>query len=135
MNFTKSFFLEIFYFVWQAPQYIIGLLFLPFIRYDEVFEYKGKKFIVSESIKGGISLGYFTFISTSLYENKDTNHVVEHEYGHMVQSMYLGWLYLLIIGLPSLIHAWTFKSDPSNPNKYYEFYTEKWADKLGGVER
>ena len=28
---------------------------------------------------------------------------VSHEHGHQKQSMYLGWLYLLIIGLPSAL--------------------------------
>lgn len=28
-----------------------------------------------------------------------------------------------------------YKYDANNPNGYYKFYTERWADKLGGVNR
>lgn len=58
---------------------------------------------------------------------------INHEWGHTRQSMYLGWLYLLAIGLPSLL--WAFVYDSGWNVSYYDFYTEKWADKLGGVKR
>lgn len=45
-----------------------------------------------------------------------------HEFGHTWQSRLLGPLYLLIVGLPSLISAATAPASHSN------FYTEKWAD-------
>ena len=47
--------------------------------------------------------------------------------------MILGPLYLLVIGLPSFIHAATWKDRPGRD--YYAFYTERWADRLGGVTR
>ena len=44
--------------------------------------------------------------------------------------------YLIIIGLPSLIWASIYgKLIPYTNNGYYKFYTEKRADRLGGVER
>ena len=67
--------------------------------------------------------------------------VIRHEQGHQKQSLYLGWLYLIIIGIPSfcgnifdrLFHR---KWDVS---KRYDWYFsqpwEKWADELGGVNR
>ena len=50
--------------------------------------------------------------------------------------MYLGWLYLFVIGIPSLAWAILYGTiiKPST-NGYYKFYTEKWADRLGNVER
>lgn len=45
-----------------------------------------------------------------------------HEFGHTWQSRVLGPLYLLIVGLPSLISAAT------DPASHSNFYTEKWAD-------
>jgi hypothetical protein len=71
---------------------------------------------------GGISLGKYIILS---HDDIDS---IKHEYGHSVQSRYLGWLYLLVIGLPSLLWAMFYKGDD-----YYKFYTEKNADKLGGV--
>jgi hypothetical protein len=61
---------------------------------------------------------------------------IAHEYGHTIQSHKLGLVYLLVIGLPSLIWAGCFeKYRKKHGVSYYSFYTEKWADKLGGVER
>ena len=80
---------------------------------------------------GGISLG-----NTIIVYQEDEN-VVKHEYGHQIQSMYLGPLYLIVIGLPSIIWAGLIYGHivPRKPNGYYKFYTESWADKLGGVIR
>ena len=57
-----------------------------------------------------------------------------HEYGHTVQSLILGPLYLLVIGLPSLVWMktarlgrWRRRSRIS----YYSLYTERWANWLG----
>ena len=59
-----------------------------------------------------------------------------HEYGHTIQSQKLGPVYLLVIGLPSLIWAGCFeKYRIKHKKSYYGFYTEKWADKLGGISR
>ena len=52
------------------------------------------------------------------------------------QSKYLGVFYLLVVGIPSVIHAWMsggwHKCDHGN---YYHFWTERWADKLSGITR
>ena len=41
----------------------------------------------------------------------------------------LGWLYLAVIGLPSILWA-------SRPRRnYFSFWTERWADTLGGIQR
>lgn len=58
--------------------------------------------------------------------------LLAHEYGHFVQHLVLGPLYLLIIGLPSLTHAawWQWRGRKGN---YFHFYTEAWADAWGGV--
>ena len=60
----------------------------------------------------------------------------KHEYGHCRQSEYLGWLYLIVIGIPSLIWCLCYNAEKRGGLKdYYKFYTEAWADKLGGVIR
>ena len=59
-----------------------------------------------------------------------------HEFGHTLQSQKLGWLYLFIIGIPSIIWAGCFEGYRKKHNiSYYTFYTEQWADRLGGVKR
>lgn len=61
------------------------------------------------------------------------NFIKDHEWGHTRQSLYLGPLYLLIIGLPSII--WAMIHTPNSKKSYYFFYTERWADKLGGIPK
>ena len=57
----------------------------------------------------------------------------KHEWGHTRQSLLLGPLYLPLVGLPSLLWAtwWT----PLRSTSYFRFFTERWADRLGGVRR
>lgn len=57
-----------------------------------------------------------------------------HEYGHTVQSLILGPLYLPVIGLPSAIWLNTPRFSNRRHNaqsSYYAFYTERWANRLG----
>ena len=78
---------------------------------------------------GSVSLGMFIFVN-----NITDIKTIKHEYGHCRQSNYLGWLYLIIIGLPSIIWAGCFERYRKKHNiSYYAFYTERWANKLGGV--
>ena len=60
--------------------------------------------------------------------------LIKHEFGHVIQSRILGWLYIPIIVIPSYI--WYQCSKLNNlPDwlatyKYYQFYTEWWANQL-----
>ena len=96
--------------------------------------------LVVESKGTGISLGHIVFWSheSSRWHDLDIRNRA-HELGHTKQSRLLGWLYLPVIGLPSISRAayalahrevtgrqWT---------RYYEGYPENWADRLGGVIR
>ena len=78
----------------------------------------------------GLSLGQYIFINEhALVET------AKHEEGHQKQSVMLGWLYLLVIGIPSIVWA-GLKSMGAFPKvSYYSFFTEKLADKLAGVTR
>ena len=123
-------------FLWQLPQNLMGLLLLALFRTldDECLEItkNGVLICFSDKMRGGVSLGKYIFLGETVrHQNKD----IQHEYGHCRQSMRLGWLYLPIIGLPSIIHACLYKYEPSNPDGYYNFWTEAWADRLGGVRR
>lgn len=115
---------------WQLPQNLLGLLLrLIYKGNDSVYE--GVTVRRSTKIGGGISLGKYIILNQ--WAKKDT---IKHEYGHCMQSMYLGWLYLLVIGLPSIVWAGLYEwISKSTKNCYYKFFTEKWADKLGGVVR
>lgn len=59
--------------------------------------------------------------------------LVVHEYGHSIQSLFLGPLYLIVIGIPSLIWAnmphYVKKRASGVP--YSAFWTERGANRLG----
>lgn len=117
-------------YIWQLPQNLVGLVVLCFCGHKEKCSVAGIDFYYSKTFPGGISLGRYVIIGS---KNSDT---VKHEHGHQIQSMYLGPLYLLVVGLPSIIWAGLYGSViPYSHNGYYRFYTESWADKLGKVER
>lgn len=111
-------------YIWQLPQNLVGLLIRLFYKGEVKHKVGGIVFWYCPSFKGGISLGNMVMLGT-----KESNSV-KHEYGHQRQSLYLGWLYLIIIGLPSILWATFYKG-----GDYYSFYTESWADRLGGVRR
>ena len=80
----------------------------------------------SSRMRGGISLGYFAFLSKGL--SSDIT-VVRHEEGHMWDSKVMGPLYLPIVGLPSLLNAILRFT-----GNYYDFFTERWANRHGGLK-
>lgn len=132
-------------YIWQIPQNIVAVVWSAilciFYKKPEVEDYKGVKYIWFNGWRNGVSLGHYVILGT--YYKRSTT-TINHEYGHTRQSLYLGPLYLFLIGLPSgtwnLIDRvlsnvnsnWTYK----RANKvYYSMPWEHWADKLGGVER
>lgn len=129
-------------YLWQLPQNLLGLLLIALYKPERkhVMD-NGNEIHFATRMQGGISLGKYSIVNTCHYRKKideclkrDT---VRHEaIGHAKQSVYLGWLYLLAIGLPSIVWAGLYGAvvKPTK-NGYYRWYTEKWADRLGGVER
>lgn len=115
-------------YIWQLPQNLLGLIFLLFIKGEEKHILHGISFYYAKDFRGGISLGDHIIVG-GINEKG-----IRHEFGHCIQSRRWGWLYLLVIGLPSLLHACLH--DCSKVGKtYYHFWTEKNADKLGRVRR
>lgn len=120
-------------FLHQLPQNLLGLIvYLVNIKsvkrvYESslnVWYYTAKH--VSDK---GISLGRYIFIDS---DREVTLNTIRHERGHQKQSLYLGWLYLLVIGLPSLIGNILHRYIEFD---YYSQLWESWADKLGNVSR
>lgn len=126
-------------YIWQLPQNIVGLILRLFFTQTNGLVYKDKTIRICDNFGNkhaicGISLGNTLILNKYPYNTRTWN-CVKHEWGHSRQSLYLGPLYLFIIGIPSIIWAACYRYDSSNPNGYYEFFTEKWADKLGNVKR
>ena len=119
--------------VWQLPQNLVGFVFGWFLKGKERLEgYRGIpgsiRLVSGKNMHGGLSLGNFVYFRRPAYDR-----LLLHEYGHCRQSRLLGPLYLLVIGLPSL--GWALWWHPGRRVPYSWFYTERWADRLGGVER
>lgn len=125
--------------LWQLPQECIALLVYVYLRLRGL-EYTQRVneravLVVSRHFRGGLSLGHFIFLSRASVAVSGSKSI-RHEYGHCLQSLRLGWLYLFVIGLPSLAWATLHTySEKWGQRDYYSFYTEAWADKLGGVQR
>ena len=122
----KNILIQILLILWQFPQCLVGLVMLPFLGKLRLVRYENYCWIFEgKKMNGGISLGCFIFLSPYLAKNEAT---IRHELGHVKQSHILGWLYL-ILGLCSLLNA-IFNFTEC----YYDFFTEKSANKLGGVK-
>jgi hypothetical protein len=118
-------------FIWQLPQCLVALLMMPFLGKLTLISYDNYCFAFkATNMLGGISLGCFVFLGT--YSSKSDTTLAHEQAGHVKQSHYLGWLYLIVIGLPSIIWAGIYKY--LGYKNYYTFYTEKWANKLAKLE-
>ena len=123
--------------IWELPQNLLGYIVMKVCKATHYTNYKDAT-VYTWTLSGAMSLGSYIFVPYRLAppSNPHVQKTIKHEYGHSIQSKYLGWLYLIVIGLPSLIWAQCFqKYRDENGVSYYDFYTEKWADKLGGVTR
>ena len=113
---------------WCFPQMLLGFLVKIFTKARKVGDHYEWDIEV-----GSLSLGEYIFLCPGHYGDEET---LKHEFGHTIQSRRLGWLYLLVIALPSITWAGCFGWLREKYGiSYYSFYTEKWADKLGGVVR
>lgn len=119
--------------LWQLPQNLCGVIYRGVIKKDIISQINsdsGYSVYLTKTNRGGVTLGEYIFV----YQRyTDLSRVVQHETGHVKQSRILGPLYLLVIGLPSIIHAGLHRFLCHNDN-YYHFFTERWANKLAGLE-
>ena len=124
--------------LWQLPQNLLGLLLLFYYSHEkEYYKLNRRRFYFTDEMKSGISLGNYIIMN-----REDNEDGMKHEYGHSIQSRILGPLYLVIIGIPSglynLIDQLIVEKAVGLERSiilYYNMPWEKWADKLGGVNR
>lgn len=120
------------FFLWQLPQNLVALLVMPFLGKLTFVDYRhycvgfaGTRFPKNAD---GVSLGSFAFFHPDAVGNEFT---IRHEMdGHSMDSKIFGPLYLLVIGLPSVLHLLFLKKGVD----YYKFYTERRANKHAGLE-
>jgi hypothetical protein len=129
-------------YIWQLPQNLLGLILVLFYNPDKkhVLD-SGVIVFYSKRMLGGISLGKYCIVNHHYYLKSITyaiaQNVVRHEaIGHTKQSQMLGWFYLPVVGLQSIIWAGLYGTViKTSKNGYYKFWTEAWADKLAGIKR
>lgn len=118
-------------FIWQLPQHLLAIIYMGYLIMmcrDLGVDSRYKQAVVIPCImKGAITLGNYVFVEL----NSEYRETVKHELGHTIQSKILGPLYLIIIGIPSIIYCGLRRLLSSLRRKdYYNFYTERWANSL-----
>ena len=129
--------------IWQLTKNLIGFLIIRKKKYKSEKYIDGKwiNIYYKSFFRSGISLGEYIILDYWYCGKACSRQIFVHEYGHSKQSLILGWLYLPLVGIPSIVsNIWDrlfHKKWTSDQREkwYYSRYPEKWADKLGGVVR
>ena len=126
----RRFFFTLIQLTWGLPQTLLGfLLYLYWRSHGAAHRTYHGAIVTHWAAGGGVSLGLFVFVSDKAHPG-----VTVHEYGHCIQSLLLGPLYLIAVGVPSYIWAnlpALRKMRRETGRSYYSVYPENWANILG----
>lgn len=114
---------------WGFPQTMIGFIVYLICRKQPHSTYHGC-ITTLWNIRGSLGMGMFLFLG------RDDPQVRVHEFGHSVQSLILGPLFLPIMGIPSFLWCNLPPCRRLRENKgvsYYRFYPESSANRLGAL--
>ena len=125
---------------WGLPQNLLGfIVFLICVR--KPHRRFRTSIVTYWDRPDSLGCGMFVFLATQkpagysvAMGEKYQHEILLHEYGHAVQSLILGPLFLPVIGIPSFIWASLPVFERLRARKglsYYWFYCEKWATNLG----
>lgn len=136
---------------WQFPQTFLGWILTRIYYSEETVTEKYKECSIvyvrkfpSTKRRSGISLGKYIILDNvrfrrTGFRRHETEITIKHEYGHVRQGYIFGPLYLILVGLPSIIQnrlGFHFRlRNPDYYREYYNRYPEKWADRLGSVSK
>lgn len=136
MKIIRSILFYLWQFTYAIVQNIIGLVMLAIHKskgaesewyHNALITYIDKKNF------GGVSLGMFIFINKNR-EGDSLHDTKIHEYGHTVQSLILGPLWLFVIAIPSVIWCnvpYFVQLRKSKGVSYYRAYCEGWSNECG----
>ena len=110
---------------WGLAQTLAGAVICLASLKCRHFRYHGA-FVTVWKHRSSAALGMFIFLA-EMPESVQKRLLV-HEYGHTVQSLLLGPLFLPLVGLPSVLRALTWRG---GRRSYFSAYPEKWANRLG----
>ncbi len=130
--------------IWGLPQTLVGSIIFLLNANCSHYSYHGAVVTIWKS-KSSLSLGMFVFVSDDPFcyyrsykdkysEETFSTMLLVHEYGHTIQSLIFGPVYLLAAGVPSIV--WSFfplfvKKRELENTSYFSVYPERWANQLG----
>ncbi len=113
---------------WGLPQNLLGLALWLLCPGEKAPCFHGAA-VKRWKLRGCAGVGMFLFLSQGA-----PRRILVHEYGHSLQSVLLGPLFLPVIGLPSLLWAGLPAAGRYRRRRgrsYDWFYPERWANRLG----
>lgn len=121
---------------WQAPQNALGLAVtgLALLAGGKTMAWGWDARVTMAPWRGSVSLGRYVVMSRAAALGGRAEFTLLHEMGHQRQSMLLGPLYLPAVGAPSVAWASLRRLGLFKARDYYSFYTERWANRLAGLE-
>ena len=128
----KKFLFYLIQFTWALPQNLVGGVAYLILSRKYKHERFHRSFItyISKKNFGGVSIGIFIFINPDKNE-KWLHDTRIHEYGHTIQSLVLGPLFVFVVALPSVIWCGSKRLNKyrkENDVSYYWLYCEGWAN-------
>ena len=137
----QKIFIGILYWIWQLtwgclmtiPGLIVSLFCIVFLK-GKVYK-NGFSYVVEIGDDwGGVCLGCVALCCKCKHPSATWDDLRAHEFGHSVQQLILGPLFLFLVGIPSFIRYWyqTRRDKRCLPNKpydyaIYEYTASKWG--------
>lgn len=127
---------------WGLPQTLLGFIVFLKNKNNKHYFYHGA-LVTERNVPSSVSLGMFVFTTTNPMKDKRTENripdeelskrLLVHEYGHTIQSLIFGPLYLIVMGIPSTLWGFLpyFQAKRDKGFSYFSFFTEKFANYLG----
>ena len=126
-----TFLFRVWQWIWGFPQTLIGFILWCIHRKEPHFLYRGC-IVTRWKVSGSLGVGMFLFVNDDHYRRDPQ--ILIHEFGHAVQSVFLGPLFLPIMGIPSFLWCNLPPCKRLRKEKgisYYRFYPESTANFLG----
>ena len=114
--------------LWGLPQTILGLALWLALGGGHRHAQFRSAYVKEWNLRAGLSMGMFIFVP-----RRTRRPLLLHEYGHTIQSLMLGPMYLFVVVIPSVIWAGVPRFERMRTQRrysYYRFYTERWANAL-----
>lgn len=121
--------------IWTFPQNLLGYIIIVLLKAHKSID---GSYHFSHLYIAPMCLGEIININIKMYPPHLKERYLlchKHEQGHQIQSYYLGWLYLVIVGFPSITLNIFSRYHQGIRQYYFEYFPEKWADHLGKVKR